>query len=346
MARIDNSLSGNNALALLDAVLSNLQFGALLISSRFTILAASEAASVRLGQSRRGLVGQSLNRFPEFFHVFHADGAAASCGELPIRRAIHLGEIVSGEQWVFEDRGGRRIPILIGAKPVRNDAGEIVGAVVSWTDVTVLKSIETRLREALETDALLLQEVNHRTKNYFQLLASLVQLEAANRGPDVTDFAKRIEARLAVLAAAHEGLYAPGRNDSIMAEDLLASVVRVYCTDNLTVTADCDPVELPRRQITPVALAVNEAVNNAVKHAFPGGRGGIVQVELRQADRRDLVLTIVDNGVGIPAVRQTGLGLTVLKALAHQLSGRIDLHQRPEGGTEVALTFPQADPRP
>lgn len=85
----------------------------------------------------------------------------------------------------------------------------------------------------------------------------------------------------------------------------------------------------------PVALAVSEAVGNAVRHAYPGGTGPVeLEAELQEPD---LVIYVRDEGVGVGGISSTpglGLGMTIMRRM-----GRLRIDRRPEGGTQVALRF-------
>jgi two-component sensor histidine kinase len=50
----------------------------------------------------------------------------------------------------------------------------------------------------------------------------------------------------------------------------------------------------------PCALLINELVTNAFKHAFPSGRRGAIGLSLKAHGDREAVLTVCDDGVGLP----------------------------------------------
>jgi two-component sensor histidine kinase len=87
-------------------------------------------------------------------------------------------------------------------------------------------------------------------------------------------------------------------------------------------------------------LIINELVSNALRHAFANGTGGEVRIELRASDGR-LILTVGDNGVGIPSdldfQNTTSLGLRLVCTLVGQLEGSIELDR--SAGTVFRITF-------
>jgi two-component sensor histidine kinase len=92
-------------------------------------------------------------------------------------------------------------------------------------------------------------------------------------------------------------------------------------------------------------LIVNELVSNALKHAFPEDRSGRVQVELRLVEHTRYVLTVTDNGVGLPfdfdPENSDTLGLQLVHDLTRQLRGTISA--RRENGTGFTITFSAGD---
>ena len=88
-------------------------------------------------------------------------------------------------------------------------------------------------------------------------------------------------------------------------------------------------------------MIVSELVTNALKHAFPGDREGVVTVRLttRSPERMELVVT--DNGIGIPPIEiaqaQT-FGLRLVNMLTHQLRAKLEMTG--SGGTTVRLDIP------
>jgi serine/threonine-protein kinase RsbW len=84
-----------------------------------------------------------------------------------------------------------------------------------------------------------------------------------------------------------------------------------------------------------VKLAVNEAVTNAVVHAYAENEGRIsVTVEVGD---KELAITVADTGAGLlPRADSPGLGMGL--PLIAQLTERIDVRSD-DGGTEIRMWF-------
>lgn len=93
-------------------------------------------------------------------------------------------------------------------------------------------------------------------------------------------------------------------------------------------------------------LIVNELVSNALKHAFPDGRAGSVSVELAPREGLRHVLTVRDDGVGLPTdldlARIDSLGLQLVNDLAEQLHATLDVSR--DGGTAFRISFETQGP--
>ena len=90
-------------------------------------------------------------------------------------------------------------------------------------------------------------------------------------------------------------------------------------------------------RLTVIALCVSEAVTNVVMHAYRGGRGGPAILEAWH-DGTGLTIAVRDHGLGLaPRLDSPGLGMGL--ALIAQSADESDVRSRPQGGTEVRMTF-------
>ena len=80
-------------------------------------------------------------------------GEPIAADEWALARALHKGEVYSGEEAEIETFDGQRKVVLNSAAPILNEAGAVAGAVVAMIDITERKRLEQRTQEAL--DALL-----------------------------------------------------------------------------------------------------------------------------------------------------------------------------------------------
>src|SRR5262249_35061661 len=158
--------------------------------------------------------------------------------------------------------------------------------------------------------------------------------------------------RVEAIALIHQELYQTKDFTNVRLPQYVDRLARsVFQTAGMTSTdlelhVDIEDVALPVNRAIPCGLVLNELITNALKHAFPPPRHGLVEVGLRKAGN-DLVLSVADDGIGMPEPFDPGragsLGLRLVKMLSKQLGGRFELIRGQ--GTVLRLTFP-AEARP
>ena len=217
--------------------------------------------------------------------------------------------------------------------------------------ITERKQAEEALAKSLSEKTALLKEVHHRVKNNLQIVASLLRLQAGRSPhPEVLEVLENTRHRVHSMALLHETLY---RSDNL-ARINFAAYVEELCRHlrrsagavmtRVTLENKVAPLGLPLDQSLPCGLIINELLSNALKHAFPGDRQGLVTVTLEPAPDKQLVLRVTDNGVGPPPVKDLTatptLGLRLISGLASQLGGKLTVDQ-PDGiGTAFQVVFP------
>jgi two-component sensor histidine kinase len=238
--------------------------------------------------------------------------------------------------------------VRCAASPIIQE-GRPVATVIEVQDITQQQRAERGLRAALREKEVLLQEIHHRVKNNLQVVASLLDMQAeAVADPRVRAAFEDSQARLHAMALIHEQLYQGASLAHLNAADYLrrlsTRLFETYSRTNgrITLEIEVEDIALELNVAIPCGLMLNELLSNALKHAFPGGQPGAVAVTLHQAPPGTCVLTIRDNGVGLPEGLDIGrtdsLGLQLVSLLIEQLGGSLTLE--PGGGTSFRLTFP------
>ena len=86
-----------------------------------------------------------------------------------------------------------------------------------------------------------------------------------------------------------------------------------------------------------VALAVSEAVTNAIIHGYAEGTGDVHMLVVRSPD--ELIVTVTDSGRGLsPRTDSPGLGLGL--SIIAQVTTHLRVDVPPEGGTRLRMAFP------
>ena len=104
---------------------------------------------------------------------------------------------------------------------------------------------------------------------------------------------------------------------------------------------EAEEVHLNVNTAIPCGLIINELVSNALKHGFPEGRSGELDIDLHRVGGDGYVLQVKDDGVGFPEgldFRKTGtLGMQIISTLVEQIEGRLELSR--ENGTAFRVEF-------
>jgi two-component sensor histidine kinase len=251
-----------------------------------------------------------------------------------------------------EEVGVADTSVIIRCVPLL-EQGTASGALVLLRDVTELRR---RDRMLMSKDAAI-REVHHRVKNNLQTISSLLRIQGRRLTHSEARHAlEESERRVRSIAVVHE-ILSRDTTDEVDFNDILPSLVRMaeeMGSSDQPVRIRYDGVagRLPAQVATPLAVVLNELLQNAVEHARVAcddqPEAAALEVELDLSRRDDELRVVVrDNGVGLPPdfdISQTQtLGLSIVRDLVgSQLGGSISM--RTEGGTVVDLVVPVGPP--
>lgn len=234
--------------------------------------------------------------------------------------------------------------------PVRNEQGEVHELSGLAYDITDKKKAEQEMVASLREKEVLLREVHHRVKNNLQIISSIFNLQRAHveDEPRCLDLVRDSQGRIQSMAFIHESLY----QSKNFAQVDLANYLERLCTNlvmsyslqgRIHLHTTLQPLMLDLDKAIPCGLIMNELVSNALKHAFPGGGKGQVDV-YSELDGDKVRITLADNGVGFPAQyvphRDCGLGMELVQVLIGQLDGSMERKTSPGStGTTYLINF-------
>ncbi len=270
----------------------------------------------------------------------------------PELEALARGDLAYEGKTFHVDALGGRVPVQIKLQMLPGYEESWSRALVSVVDLSERSRAEEILRHSIEEKELLLREIHHRVKNNLQVVCSLIGLQLGEDGlpPQAKDSLLDMETRVRSMSLVHELLY---RSDDFAAVEFaayLASLVDnlrdAYCErGEIGIEVEAEEVRLPLERAIPCGLLVNELVVNAIKHAFPDGRRGRIEVRMARAGDGGVSLSVRDDGAGMrkppTGEAREGLGLSLARNLASQLGGLLRAEAPPEGGLSVVLEFPE-----
>jgi PAS domain S-box-containing protein len=216
------------------------------------------------------------------------------------------------------------------------------------TESRMLRARQGELARNLKEREVLLQEIHHRVKNNLQVISSLINMQVRKLEPGTSrDALEQCQTRVLAIALIHEKLYQSKDYSEVhfaeYARSLAASVFHALGVSQSDVTLELaiDDVPLGVDRAIPCGLLLNELITNALKHAFPAGRGGTVRVELARIAGGRLRLVVRDDGVGLSVgfdlQRTESLGMQLVTTLAEQLEATLEVSSA--GGATFQLTF-------
>jgi two-component sensor histidine kinase len=201
----------------------------------------------------------------------------------------------------------------------------------------------------LVTNAAVVREMHHRVRNNLQTVAMLLRLQAGQGALTAQEAEAAVQLainRIQSIAAVHEVLAQEGYR-LVDVKEVTERIVRLISQNLLRPDLAVDievvgePVVLPSRPATSLALVINELLQNALEHAFVGRPRGWVRVTLGHG-LREFVIEVADDGVGLPDDPPASLGLEIIEALVRDdLHGRLEFARRAPTGTQAIVRLPQ-----
>jgi PAS domain S-box-containing protein len=331
---------------LIDAVVENVPLMIFLKESqnlRFVLF--NRAGEELLGYNRKVLLGKNnLDLFPpEQAAHFMAKDREVLDGE--------VGMLDIPEEPIQTAKKGQRL--LHTRKVCIRGADGITKYLLGISeDITERKRAEEQIRKDLREKEVMLKEIHHRVRNNLNVITSLLNLQSdriATKEQALAAF-EESKNRIYAMALVHSNLY---KEDDFSRIDLTAfiknltqNLTQVYQTDAL-IDIHIEEISLDLNNAIPCGLILNELITNALKHAFPGGRKGLITIGLRVLKNDTYELAVQDDGVGLPKeidVRKAkSLGLIIVNQLVGQIDGALEVARGK--GTRFHITFPVSGER-
>jgi two-component sensor histidine kinase len=328
------------------------------LSLVLAVIASSDAPLVLLDGSLT-VIGASTS----FCRAFHLDPAhvsgklisALGQGEWNVPQLIALLEAtasglaeVHGYEFNLVRTGQAPRLLVLNAHKLTYEHVDETRVLLAAADVTDARANEKLKDDLLREKAVLLQEVQHRIANSLQIIASILMQSARRVQSDETrGHLTDAHGRLMSIAAVQRQLATSSLGEvelrsyfTQLCKSLGASMI--YDPNLLSIEVVADEHLAGAEVSMSLGLIVAELVINALKHAFPGQRGGKIIVSYK-SDCQNWTLSVGDNGIGMPANSASpkpGLGTNIIEALAKRLDADVQISNSNPGTMVTVMHTP------
>lgn len=301
------------------------------------------------GYRRADLIGHAVERLiPEHFSSHHEALRNSFFGN-PTPRPMGNGRDLFARR-----ADGSEFPVEVGLNPIETEDGLMVLA--SIVDITERKRAQARIEKTLEEKTVLLKELHHRVKNNLQMISSLLNLQAnSSNDKQLREVLNECQNRVKAMGLTHQLLYEYKDFSRVDLSEYLRRLSQLLLSTyrsrskgvKLDLMLPAEHYYVGLEKAIPCGLAVNELITNAFKHAFSADRNGTITVALSSDNINEVVLTIADDGVGLPPDFDidniSSVGLRLVPLLATQLQGSLTVESA--GGSHFVLRFPAGETR-
>ena len=250
-------------------------------------------------------------------------------------------------------KNGTLVDVSIKISNVTDPAGEIIRLMAIYRDVSARKKLEqTVLKISAEERQRIGYELHDGLGQYLAGIAYKAGALEANLATTAPALAPKMQQLVQLMNEAVRQTRNLARGLSPVdfevsglpaaLQELAAQTEQLFGVDCVYQCAGEPPGSMPPARLdaaTNLALyrIAQEAIHNAIKH----GQAGKIELAL-QTRWPQLTLSIRDNGIGFQndAV-MTGMGLRIMGHRADSIGGRLSVHARPEGGTEIRCLISQ-----
>jgi chemotaxis protein methyltransferase CheR len=258
--------------------------------------------------------------------------------------------VVEGYEVEREFPGLGRRTMRLSAREVQGNSHSTI--LLTMADVTDARAMEQEMKELMWQKELLLAEMQHRVANSLTIIASILMLKARTvQSEESRQHLQDAHKRVLSVAAVQDHLHVAGPLGFIDISPYLSKLCGALADSvigesrPISLKVECAGGQVTSRQAVSIGLMVTELVLNSLKHAFPVATQSGQIVVAHEMAGASWKLSIADNGIGVSEDdgtaqskrKSTGLGTSIVKALAQQLEAEVKVSSG-TAGTTVSIT--------
>jgi len=243
-------------------------------------------------------------------------------------------------------RDWSKFPLEISVTPW--EINDLSALICIFRDMSARKKEEIRMKTSLEEKDKYLEKLKSNVENNLGIIYSLIHLQneiakfKQTKGLHEDYLGKTVPLSDLFFDLCKSA--AGAKIDfSVYIRNLLAQLLRIYKidTDRIALHVNIDNMFLDIQIAIPCGIIISELFSNALLYAFPEERRGDIWIDFKLSESDKYIMTIKDNGVGLPRDidfnRSSTFGFRLVNELAEQLNGNIRLNKR--GGAAFTLSF-------
>ena len=203
-------------------------------------------------------------------------------------------------------------------------------------------------RKQRERDAqMLTNEISHRIKNNLQIVVGLISYEAKWTAAPCVQGYKAMQARIGAIAQLYDLISQSSRGRTVAVDSYLREIANALSESlgtgsGIEIAVKAEALEIDPDRAVPFGLLVNELATNAIKHAFPSGKGTVTLCVERIGN--EIELTVADDGVGmtdkVVAKLPEKRGSDYVAIFVRQLHGTLAVSGTERAGTAIRIRLP------
>src|SRR5690349_410103 len=239
--------------------------------------------------------------------LYQTDGTPLLHEDCPMAVALKENRPVRDVEAIAERPDGSRICFMPYPTPLRDEAGQLLGAVNMLVDITTRKQAEERMM-------LLTGEVDHRSNNLLAVIQAMLRLTKADTAEE---FQAAFQGRLSALANVQR-LFSVSRWTGADIQTIIREELRPYGSTRVSMTGV--DVPLPASLAQAIAVAVHELATNAAKYGSLSGPAGKIDIHWRVDQADTLVLRWTESGgPQIAEPMRKGFGVDAIDGMVRTL---------------------------
>jgi two-component system, sensor histidine kinase PdtaS len=193
----------------------------------------------------------------------------------------------------------------------------------------------------------LVKEIHHRVKNNLHTISGLLDTQVSFVKTDeavlaLNDSQRRVQA----MSLIHQKLYQTENLSVVEMSGYIHELVdhlshSLSVSNRILFKLEIENMVLNLSYALPLGLILNEAITNSIKYAFPGNKDGVISILLKKQEGLHCLLTIADNGTGLPPgfnhQRSSSMGMKLMKGLSDDIHAGFSITNN--NGTEINISF-------